>query len=206
MKSVILDVDGTIWDTTTEVAKCWTKVINENGIEIELSGEQLGKLFGLPMDMLIKAILPNVPEQERMEVAEKAVTYENEHLRTAPIKPYDGVVETIKNLSEITDVYIVSNANSGYIESMMENLQIEKYIKDFTCYGDTGEYKDKNIQYIIEKNKISDPIYVGDTEMDRQACKSANVPFVYAAYGLGNVKEKPDYQIQSFKEIISLIV
>ena len=58
-----------------------------------------------------------------------------------------------------------------------------------TCPGDTGLAKAENIQKISRDYHLSDPVYVGDTMGDFHACQKAGVPFIFASYGFGEVKE-----------------
>lgn len=55
MKGIIFDVDGTLWDSTREVAVAWNKVLQDEmeGREI-LTAEGLQKEFGKPMVRLQK--------------------------------------------------------------------------------------------------------------------------------------------------------
>ena len=55
MKGIIFDVDGTLWDSTREVAVAWNKVLQDEmeGHEI-LTAEGLQKEFGKPMDAMQK--------------------------------------------------------------------------------------------------------------------------------------------------------
>lgn len=81
--------------------------------------------------------------------------------------------------------------------------KLDKYFDDFECSGVTGLSKGENNKIIMERNKLKSPIYVGDTAGDAESAKAAEIPFVYARYGFGNV-EKYDYVIDSFEEILIL--
>ncbi|MDQ0481828.1 phosphoglycolate phosphatase-like HAD superfamily hydrolase [Alkalihalobacillus hemicentroti] len=74
---------------------------------------------------------------------------------------------------------------------------------DFENPGRTGLSKGKNINLIIERNNLSTPIYVGDTEGDLNAARYAGIPFVYAKYGFGQVSEY-DEVIEKFDELLNL--
>ena len=41
----------------------------------------------------------------------------------------------------------------------------------------------------MSEHGITDAVYIGDTQGDADACKEADVPFVFAEYGFGSVKE-----------------
>lgn len=50
---------------------------------------------------------------------------------------------------------------------------------------------------------MKSPIYVGDTIMDAESARVAEIPFIFASYGFGNVK-KYDNVINKFEEILTL--
>ena len=55
----------------------------------------------------------------------------------------------------------------------------------------------------MQRNNIKKAIYVGDTEGDREAAKKANIPFIYASYGFGEVSDY-DYKIDSISDLKTL--
>lgn len=50
---------------------------------------------------------------------------------------------------------------------------------------------------------MKNPIYVGDTSGDMEGAKITGIPFVYAAYGFGDVKSF-DYKIDDISELLDL--
>ena len=54
------------------------------------------------------------------------------------------------------------------------------------------------------RNHITHGIYVGDSQIDCDAAKQANVAFVYASYGFGKVNHY-QYSISSLKELLSFV-
>ena len=52
----------------------------------------------------------------------------------------------------------------------------------------------------MERNNIKSAVYVGDTMGDKEAAKDANIPFIYAAYGFGDV-DNYDYRIDSITDL-----
>lgn len=187
---ILFDVDGTIWDSTGVVTDAWNKALIDTGHgDIQVTPDRLKGLFGLPMIDIIQDILPDeeFEEQERFKVV--CYEYEEEFIRQQSGVVYDRIAEVLKELSKNYKVIIVSNCQSGYIELVIEHLQLEDYIIDHVCPGDSGLLKADNILLMCEKHNISKPVYVGDTQMDANACKQAKVPFVFASYGFGKVEE-----------------
>ena len=93
-------------------------------------------------------------------------------------------------MSKKYPLFIVSNCQDGYIPVVLEKNNLFEYIKDTECFGCTGLNKDENIKLIVKRNNLKNPVYVGDTQGDFLACKSANVPFIFAAYGFGSVNKE----------------
>ena len=110
---------------------------------------------------------------------------------------------SIKKLSKKYKLFIVSNCQDGYIQCFFKAHKLEKYFIDIECSGVTGLSKGENNKLIIERNHLKNPVYVGDTAGDRESAIVANIPFVYARYGFGNVDDY-DYVIDNFEEILSL--
>ncbi|MFG6327189.1 MAG: HAD family hydrolase [Lachnospiraceae bacterium] len=201
--SLILDVDGTLWDSTGIVASAWTRAIWDCGnIRINVTPDMLKNLFGKTMTVIADLLLPEVEEKKRYEIMEWCCRYEHEALEKDECNIcYPNVIETIKELSKRLPVFIVSNCQSGYIELFLKKTNLKEYITDFECFGNTGKSKGENIKLIIERNHLENPVYVGDTTGDKESAAYGGIPFIYAAYGFGNV-EGADYTINDFKELL----
>ena len=205
---LILDVDGTIWNTTGIVAQAWNKVIDESFPQVaHVSAEILKGQFGKTMDVIADNLFGNLNAEEKKSLMEKCCIGEqaalNENQKDIA---YEGVIETLKRLSQQIPLFIVSNCQSGYIELVIEKNKIKSLIKDFECFGNTGLGKDENIRLIMQRNGLKNPVYVGDTQGDFDACKKAGVPFIWAAYGFGR-PETEDYfaKINKFTELEELL-
>lgn len=204
MEAIIFDVDGTLWDSTDEVALSWNHVTEEIlHREGKLTGKLLEPEFGKPLPEIINNVFPELTKEEQEEFAAKLFTHQNKAMETAPCKLYEGLEQTIKDLSSLYKLFIVSNCQAGYIEAFLKNTGLGLYITDFTCPGDTGVLKADNIRLIMDRNGIKDAVYVGDTQGDADACREAGVPMIYAAYGFGEV-ENTWVEIQSLGELLDL--
>ena len=202
---IIFDIDGTLWDSRKGVAESWNMALRDHtDYDITLDYEELGKLFGKPMNEIFAAVFPDMSEERMNELIPVFYTYEHRYLASHPPALYDGTEETLRRLAERYPLFIVTNAQKGYIECLFEAAGIEKYFTDWLCYGDTGAQKDVTMRMLIEKNKLKNPVYVGDTQGDLDACKKADVPMIYAAYGLGEVKT-PDVTINAVSELLRIL-
>lgn len=187
---IIFDIDGTIWDIRDVVADAWSEAIKDNTkLEVSFDAESLGKLFGKPMNEIFKTLYPNESNETMERLIPYLYEYEHRFIRERKPVAYKGIEETLEKLSKKFDLYIVTNAQKQYTEEMLGATNLEKYFKDWMCYGDTLKPKNVTLEMLIEKNGIKNPVYIGDTQGDYEACEKAKVPFIYANYGLGEVKE-----------------
>ena len=206
VKNIILDVDGTLWNTTEVVAAAWNRAIRADGrTKITVDGARLRTLFGKPMDVIGKELFTDVPDDIREELLDSCCYYEQEALKQEEASLlYPNVPETIQRLVKEQDrkLFIVSNCQCGYIELFLEKNQLASYITDFECFGNTGLPKGKNISLLAARNKIlaSECIYVGDTVGDYEAAKDAGMPFLFAAYAFGAVEGTS--QIRDYIELL----
>ena len=205
---IIFDLDGTLWDSTPEVAIAYNKVLQDKYPEVTdtVTAEKLKALFGLPLDIIGVKLFQSISENQARKAIKECCDYEEEYLAEHGAYLYEELEETLKELSEKFKLYIVSNCQDGYIQCFFQaNPQLEQYFTDHECHGSTGLPKADNIRLIVERHNLKSPVYVGDTLGDANASKGAGVPFVYARYGFGDVKEY-DYVIESFGELRHLFL
>ena len=188
---IILDIDGTIWDSTAIVAKAWNRAAKDGGsVRSEpISADLLKTQFGKPMDEIGRCVFPMDTPEKREDIMELCCRYEQEELEADPCDVvFPGVKETIKELSASFSFYIVSNCQKGYIELVCEKTGLTAFIKDHECFDNTGKGKAENLMELVRRNGLKDPVYIGDTDGDRKACEEAGVPFIFAAYGFGELQ------------------
>lgn len=201
---LIFDVDGTLWDSTPIVEKAWNAALADAGIKAAaVSADQLKGLFGLPMKDIIDQVLPAQPEEVKEKFMPLCFSYEHAFLEENAGILYPHLEETLAELSKKYPLFIVSNCQTGYIELFLRKTGFQNYFKDFTCPGDTGVFKAENIGIIAERNGLKAPVYVGDTQMDADACKKAGIKMIFASYGFGKA-ENPDYTIADPLDLLQI--
>ena len=204
MDSIIFDVDGTLWDSTDVVAKAWTDYLRQKEqIDLTITAGQLKTLFGKRLAEIAALVFPKYPENEQLRLIDGCCEAEHAllHITGAPL--YEDLEKALQILSAQYPLYIVSNSQCGYIELFLEKTGFAKYFQGHLCNGDTGLDKGSNIRQIADQNGLKDPVYVGDTIGDFEACRKAGVPFVLAEYGFGEVSE-PDMRISKPMDLITL--
>jgi phosphoglycolate phosphatase len=204
MDSIIFDLDGTLWNPIETVLTAWNSILKDHPkVKRELASEDFRSTMGLQIQEIGEMLFPSLHEEERQQLLKECCALENEYLGEKGGELYGGIESVLKALSEKYKLFIVSNCQDGYIEAFYKYHQLHPYIIDYENPGRTGLSKGENIQLIMKRNNLSSPVYVGDTEGDRQAAEYAGIPFVYAGYGFGSVKEY-DHAISGFRDLLKL--
>ncbi|MBP9987920.1 MAG: HAD family hydrolase, partial [Ruminococcus sp.] len=100
--------------------------------------------------------------------------------------------------------YIVSNCQEGYIDNFLDYHKLRKYFVDYECAGTKDCSKGELIKLVLSRNNFKSSIYVGDTQGDRNAAKEAEIPFIFAAYGFGQV-DSTDFTINKFSDMVNFV-
>ena len=149
--SIIFDVDGTLWDSTPIVADAWNEAVADNPhIALHFTAQDLKQLFGRPLPDIADLAFPSLPQQERYALIDDCCRREHTALYTNNRNLlFPGVADTIRSLSRIYPLFIVSNCQSGYIELFLEKSGLASCITDMECPVNTGFGKGKNIRLVM---------------------------------------------------------
>ena len=202
--SIIFDLDGTLWDSSEQVAESWNIVLKQHGINIVLNKQDIMGAMGMLMKDIVRKLLPNEEESVRLDVLNDICSYGSEYISKTGGILFSNVEKTLKELSKQYKLAIVSNCQAGYIEAFFKAHNLDKYFVDYENPGRTGLDKAGNISLVVERNGFLHPIYVGDTLGDQLSAKKAGVPFIFASYGFGEVNEY-EGKITSFEELPRLL-
>ena len=205
INEIIFDLDGTLWDSSYVVLKAWNDTLSATKeVEKLLTSSELKSVMGLQIKEIGKVLFPYLEEEFGMELMKKCCTVENRWIEKEGGILYNDLEEILKELTKKYKLFIVSNCDNGYIEAFLEyHNELKPYFVDFLCAGNTGLVKGENIKRIMEKHKLKNPIYVGDTQGDSDAARLANIPFVFASYGFGKVSDY-DYKLEQISDLLKL--
>lgn len=193
-KGILFDLDGTLWDSSEQVTKSWNKCIREQTDRSEqITAEDMRSYMGKTLEQIAALIFPAVEEEERLRILRLCSTTELDYLRglTGDEVPslFPDECDIIRELAKKYTLGVVSNCQVGYIEIYLDKISFADAFTDMECAGNTGLSKGENIRLVMQRQGITDCVYVGDTQGDADAAKAAGIPFIHAAYGFGTVDE-----------------
>ena len=204
-KGLIFDMDGTLWDSSANVALSWTEKVRELGYERpEITQQDIMRVMGLTMDKVAAGVFSDMAEKERMELLDECCAHENDYLRENGGILYPELEKTFSRLKEKYHLYIVSNCQKGYIEAFLDHYGFWKYFDDIECYGNNLLEKGDNIALIAKRNGLDKAYYIGDIQGDYDATMKAGLDFIHAAYGFGTIKQTVP-ELKQFSDLPELL-
>ncbi len=205
-QALILDIDGTLWDSRALVAQGYNLQLREEGLDrLQVDVARLTSLFGKMDWELGDALFPEFPVPQRYQLLQRCMDREKKYLAENDCRiGYPGIRAVLEQLRKKYRLFLVSNCQKGYPELCIQKLGLDDFIEAHLCHGDTGKAKGETIRILMEKHAISSAVYIGDTQGDCIAARDAGIPFVWASYGFGSPEswdaklEKPQDMLKIF--------
>lgn len=204
---IIFDLDGTLWDSTKPICEAWNIILGRHPeiVRDVITIEDLYGCMGLPMYDIAAKLFPDERECVRNHLMDELCLFENDYLAEVGGVLYPQVSETLGSLSKKYPLFIVSNCQEGYIESFLLAHSLADFFCDTECWGRTRAPKGESNKILMARNKLQNPVYVGDTKGDAQSAEDAGIDFIYASYGFGET-DCYTAKIGCFKELVQILM
>lgn len=204
-KGIIFDLDGTLWDASTQVVPAWNIELNRHSeLDKQITIDDMRGFMGKTIDVIAELMFPEMDLEKSVKILKECCNEEQIYLRKHGGILYPKLEDTLKLLAENYSLYIVSNCQDGYVQAFLDYHKLWSYFKDIEMSGRTGKSKGENIKIIIERNKLKKSVYVGDTTGDLEGANYAGIPFIYAEYGVGKLDDMK-YSINNISDINGII-
>mgnify|MGYP002625488117 CR=1 FL=1 len=211
IKMILFDLDGTLWNSCENVAESWNVVIRKwRSARPELplrllNADDIRGVMGKPMSEIAIIFFGDLSEEDRQTIARECETYEVEYIAEHGGVLFPEVGETLHYLQDKgCRLAIVSNCQSGYIETFLEHYGFGKHFDDIECYGNNLKGKGDNIALIVSRNGLDKAWYVGDIQGDYNSTMEAGIDFIHSAYGFGTINH-PVPELERFSDLPELM-
>jgi len=189
-KAIIFDMDGTLVDSSITIVNAINHVRNNLQLppmETELILEKVNDPHLNPAKFFYE-VDAFTPQHEAWFSGYYTDNHEKE------LQLYSGIKNLLQNLKDKGfRLAIATNAYRGSTIESLSHLKILDYFESLACYDDVGRGKpapdmlERNLEDL--KIEAKDAFFVGDSERDILASKSANIDYVMINWGFSDYED-----------------
>ena len=195
-KTVIFDLDGTLLDSIEDIASSMNKVLESLQLPTHKI-EDYKHFVGGGVDILVENALSNQSKEIKDEVTKRfKIEYDGKlHSKTLP---YDGIYELLDELKKLDiNLAVLSNKPHEFTVSYVNH-----FFKNYNFKEVHGQKKDvpkkpdpKAALDIVKflNSSCENTYFIGDTKIDMQTAKSANMTAIGVLWGFRDEKELRDF-------------
>ena len=195
-KTVIFDLDGTLLDSIEDIASSMNKVLESLQLPTHKI-EDYKHFVGGGVDILVENALSNQSKEIKDEVRKRfKIEYDGKlHSKTLP---YDGIYELLDELKKLDiNLAVLSNKPHEFTVSYVNH-----FFKNYNFKEIHGQKKDvpkkpdpKAALDIVKclDSSCENTYFIGDTKIDMQTAKSANMTAIGVLWGFRDEKELRDF-------------
>lgn len=164
---VLLDIDGTLVDSTYHHAVAWHRAFTRQGMQVPMW--RVHRTIGMGGDKLVGVVAGDEAEEKHGDALREAWKEEYSEL-VAEVEPLPGASDLVRQLDEAG--YVVALASSGekpFAEAAVEDLGIGDQVAALTTTSDAENSKPDADLLTATLQQIDDAqraILVGDTPYD----------------------------------------
>ncbi len=190
---VLLDLDGTLTDSSAGITRSANYALQSFGIRVEDWQTRLRCFIGPPLPESFQTFYGFSPEKARQATQKYRERYNTVGLYENSL--YPGVVDLLEHLREQGRTLLLATGKpTPTTREILDHFQITRYFDVIAGseFDGTRENKDEVIEYALALAGIKDrshAVMVGDRRHDVIGAKAAAIPCIGVLYGFGTRPE-----------------
>jgi phosphoglycolate phosphatase-like HAD superfamily hydrolase len=193
VKLALFDLDGTLYSSRRILPDAYAEGIEDfnqshpNSVAVPTESEIFSQV-GNPVDTIYRNLFPDLTAGCRHDLQQAIFSSLLTKITEGKGKLFDGVTEVLETLASDRPLAIVTNAQTRYMNAVMETHDLEQYFQAWLCNDDAPN---GNKSELVEAhlNRFStapeNTLLVGDRDSDRKAAETHDVNFIGCRYGYG---------------------
>jgi len=210
---VVFDLDGTLVDSSADLANAVNALLEELGVS-RLPDSQIVSMVGEGAAVLVRRALTAAGlDPETPGSLDRFLTHYNAHLLDYT-RPYEGMVQTLQHLATRTPLAVLTNKPGYATNRVLEGLGLRDYFGE-TIGGDTPfgrKPSPAGLQHLAEASgaAVASVVLVGDSPVDLATARNAGARICLARFGFGYRFSPDDFRgdesfIDSPRDLIDLL-
>jgi len=209
---VIFDLDGVLIDSKKAWLWMHKKALESQGYFY--SFKKIESHLGQTAERVISNLIPKRDKNRKKKIKRalklvKKISREEQFYKKVKLIPFaKGILRKLKEKK--FNLVLVTNSNKEFVNLILKKFSLKNYWKKIITADDNFKNKEKAFSFLISHFKTTPErtICIGDTTFDikvakKVGCKIIAIPGWHSAEILK--KEKPDYLINSLKELTTLL-
>lgn len=201
----VFDLDGTLVDTLPETYAAFASVCRTLHLT-EPSREAIARAFGRGLQALVATLFEST-DPDKVSLIYEAVRAHYEKNNFENTLPFPHVVETLATLSKKTPCVVLTNKATTIAERIIRK-NFGDTVSDVFGEGTVPRLKPDpaGLLFVREKYAAKNPLFVGDSRIDKETAERASVPFCAVTFGHGSATDVAgaDFYINNFAELLNI--
>jgi phosphoglycolate phosphatase len=213
IKLIIFDLDGTLVDSSIDIANAINYAVEPFGIQ-PVTVEETIRLVGEGITRLMEKVIErgqdaNVRSRNKDLLIDRFLEYYSSHL-TDNTTVYPGIIETLEKLNDCKKA-VISNKRESLSVRTLENLLLLKYFDLIVGSETTTERKPSPMPVIYVLSnlnvKAENAVIVGDSNLDIEAGRAAGIKTIAVTYGYRPIEllKGADFIIDRMDELVHVL-
>ena len=188
--TIVFDLDGTLVDTTPDLAEATNHVLSTLGLE-RVNEMEIRPFVGhgalAMIDGAVKSHGRKLSERELHDLFEVFLVYYTAHIADRSV-PYPHIVAALEGLkAEGATLAVCTNKMEAQARAVLGALKLDGYFSALTGRDSLGAYKPDPRHLTgtiaLAGGRPDKSIMIGDSETDIKTAKAAHVPVVAVSFG-----------------------
>lgn len=209
LKLLIFDLDGTLADTSIDIANAVNYAIQPIG-KSRYAVEEIKLMVGSGITNLMRSLIPSESSISEEHIIKRFLDYYSEHLLDNT-KAYPYVKETLSKLGDGYKKAVISNKREGFSREILEGIGILQFFDIVLGSDSVREQKPSPVPLLEVMKRYGaskdEAVMIGDSSYDIQAARAAGIKVIAVTYGFRSREslKDADYIINSFDELLKII-
>lgn len=210
--SLIFDMDGTLFQTNKilepALEATFEKLRMKKLWHDKTPIDQYREIMGVPLPVVWETLCP----QHTLEVHNNTNQWFLDELIQQITKGngalYEGVEETLAQLSKTYPLYIASNGQIPYLQAIVGQFRLNRFIHGFYSIDVIPSGNKSELVHLVKsENGIAEGFVIGDRSSDIKAALDNNLTSIGVRFDFAQETElnKANYVIDNFKEILTIV-